>query len=354
MSEPLEREHDAPVEQLRLADGELLVAIRSGVATVTLNRPQVLNALSFGMIRGLRDLLAAWRHDPAVRAIHLEGAGGKAFCAGGDVRAIYDSFARGTHIHEEFFAVEYALDYAIHAYPKPIVANLDGIVMGGGMGISQGASLRLVGARTRMAMPETAIGIFPDVGGSYFLSRTPGCIGAYLALAGPTIGAADALYAGLADRYVDADSGRGPGTSELERLRPAIDRHFAHDRVETIVDSLAGETRAEYREWAAATHAALLARSPTMLKVTLEEIRRGAALAAADCFRMELGLIHGCFGQRDFLEGIRALLIDKDNQPRWRPATLAEVSVQDVERFFAPRWDAAEHPLRFIDSPRNP
>ncbi|MGZ5034514.1 MAG: enoyl-CoA hydratase/isomerase family protein [Usitatibacter sp.] len=361
-------------ERLTVALGELAAGIRAGVATVTLNRPAALNALSFGMLQGLARWLDAWERDDRVRIVVLRGAGDKAFCAGGDVRALHASHESGTTQHHEFFEVEYALDYRIHTYPKPIVALMDGIVMGGGMGIAQGAALRVVGDRTRMAMPETAIGLFPDVGGSFFLSRLPGKLGVYLGLVGPTIRAADAIYCGLACAYLAPEAierfpasleeaaaardvpsalraltpspepGMLPG-GELEPLRPAIERHFAHDSVEGIVASLKGEHDPRHSDWAARTLEALDRRSPTMLKVTLEQLKRGAALPLADCFRMELNLVHGCFEQGDFAEGIRALIVEKDNNRRWNPASLGEVGRADVERFFKPRWSKAEHPL---------
>ena len=322
-------------ERLSGAGDEIVAHVRAGVATVTLNRPQALNALTFGMLEALRDWLDRWEKDDAVRMVVLRGAGPKAFCAGGDIRALYAQLAAGATDLHRFFAVEYALDYRIHTYPKTIVAVMDGIVMGGGMGISQGASVRLVGDRTKMAMPETAIGLFPDVGGSYFLSRVPGKVGVYLGLAGPTIGAADAIYCGLADVYVGTQEAPA---AELEALRPAIDRHFGEPTVERIVESLRREDDPRYREWAARTIEALSRRSPTLLAVTLEALRRGAQLSPADCFRMELNLIHGCFEQGDMREGIRALIIEKDNQPRWKPAG-------SVEPFFRPRWAPDRHPL---------
>ncbi len=331
-------------ERLSAADGELLAEIRSGVATVTLNRPAALNALSFGMLEGLARWLDAWETDERVRAIELRGAGEKAFCAGGDIRALHARFASGAGVYR-FFEVEYALDYRIHTYPKPIEALIDGIVMGGGMGLAQGARVRRVGSRTRMAMPETAIGLFPDVGGSYFLSRLPGRLGQYLGLVGPTLGAADALYCGLANSQVE---GAVMATGELARLRPAIDRHFAHASVEAIVASLEAERSPEHADWAQRTLQALAKRSPTMLKVTLEQLRRGEGMALADVFRMELNLIHGAFEQGDFMEGIRALAIDKDNAPRWNPSTLEAVDRAAVERFFRPRFDARGHPLAHL------
>jgi enoyl-CoA hydratase/carnithine racemase len=329
-------------EHLSAAGGELLAEVRAQVATVTLNRPAALNALSYEMLRGLRAWLDAWESDDRVRMIVLRGAGEKAFCAGGDVRALYESHKAGHPGHRDFFEIEYALDYRVHTYPKTIVAVMDGIVMGGGMGLAQGAGVRIVGERTKMAMPETAIGLFPDVGGSYFLSRVPGKLGLYLGLVGPTLRAADAIYCGLADLYV----GAGPlPASELEALRAAIDEHFAHDEVAAIVASLQSEKRPGHSEWAAKTLAALEKRSPTMLCVTLEQLKRGARLPLAECFRMELNLIHGCFEQGDFVEGVRALMVEKDNEPRWNPPRLGDVERASVEAFFRPRWTHAEHPL---------
>ena len=331
-------------ERLTAAGGELVAEIRTGVATVTLNRPAALNALSFGMLEGLAGWLDAWERDARVQGVVLRGAGDKAFCAGGDVRALHERFRSGADVFR-FFEVEYALDHRIHTYPKPITADIDGIVMGGGMGLAQGAKRRVAGSRTRMAMPETAIGLFPDVGGSYFLSRVPGKVGTYLGLAGPTLRAADALYCGLADEFAGEDA---PPPGELEPLRQAIDHHFGHASVEAIVDSLAAERAPHYLEWAQRTHAALARRSPTLLKVTLEQLRRGATLGLAECLRMELNLIHGCFEQGDFLEGIRALIVDKDNDPHWQPATLEAVGRESVERFFRLRWSAADHPLAHL------
>jgi enoyl-CoA hydratase/carnithine racemase len=329
-------------ERLSAAGGEILAEVRSGAATVTLNRPASLNALSFGMLEGLAAWLDRWEHDERIGLVVFRGAGEKAFCAGGDVRSLYENHTANPAGLREYFAVEYALDYRIHKYARTIVALMDGIVMGGGMGISQGTNVRIVGARTKMAMPETAIGLFPDVGGSYFLSRVPGQVGTYLALVGPTLRAADALYCGLADLST-LEAGDGPG--ELPALRDAIDRHFAFDRVVQIQESLRGETDPHLSKWAGTTLDALAKRSPTMLCVTLEQIRRGRNLSLADCFRMELNLVYNCFEQGDVVEGIRALLIDKDNKPRWQRSRIEDVTQSDVDAFFAPRWTPSQHPL---------
>ena len=331
-------------ERLSASGGEIAATIRAGVATVTLDRPAALNALTLGMIEALAAWLDAWERDARVRLVVLRGAGGKAFCAGGDIRALYEN--HGGEANARFMATEYALDHRIHTYPKNVVALIDGVVMGGGMGLAQGARLRIVGERTRMAMPETAIGLFPDVGGSYFLPRAPGRTGTYLGLVGATIGAADAIYCGLADQYVGSEP-LVPG--EVERMRAAIDRHFSGSTVEAIVASLRSERGPDGREWAERALLALERSSPTMLEITLEQLRRGASMSLADCFRMELNLVHGCFEHGDFVEGVRAMIIDKDKSPRWNPATLAEVDAAAVARFFAQRWAAARHPLAHLE-----
>jgi len=197
---------------------ELLCEVRNRIGFVTLNRPAALNALSLGMIHGLRERLAAFAGDDEVLAVFIRGAGERAFCAGGDIRSLYQSVKTGAHMHEEFVACEYPLDYFLHRYPKPYVAQLNGITLGAGMGIGQGAKIRIVGDRTRMAMPEVAIGFFPDVGGSYFLSRLRGALGTYLALTGTQLGAFDAVGSGLADAYLA--SARSPPA----RRRPAVKR----------------------------------------------------------------------------------------------------------------------------------
>jgi enoyl-CoA hydratase/carnithine racemase len=358
--------------------GEILFEIRNHVGQVTLNRPAALNALSFGMIQALAGQLRTWARAPQVRAVLIRGAGDKAFCAGGDIRALYDSFKAGQTGHELFFAEEYRLDYFIHRYPKPYIALMDGVVMGGGMGISQGAQFRVVTERTRLAMPEVGIGLFPDVGASYFLSRVPGALGLYLGLTGVQIRAADVLYCGLADWFLPiykvADLGaaldqlswsedcradltallQNHGSKSLPEpplapLRAAIDLHFAQGSVAAIVASLESETRPEYVQWAQQTVATLAKRSPVMMCVAHQQLLRGKAMNLGDCFRMELGMVYECFQQGDFVEGIRALIVDKDNQPRWKPPTLEAVDSNTVARFFAPRWNPRENPLRELN-----
>lgn len=344
-----------------------------GVGYLTLSRPQALNALSLDMIRALTQALDRWAGDPAVHAVIIAGAGGKAFCAGGDIRFFHRAALAGDPDLDVFFAEEYALNHKIHRYPKPYIALMDGVVMGGGMGISQGACRRLVTERTRMAMPETNIGLFPDVGGGWFLSRTPGHLGEYLGLTGTVIHADDALYAGLADAFLPGnalaeltaslratrfDSGDAvlaaidaataahrqagtPASCELARQRDAIDAAFGLPTVADIVAAVSDGSS----DWDAHTAATLRTRSPLMLCVTLEQIRRARAMSLEDELRMELDMMHDVFRYGDGVEGIRALAIDKDHAPKWRPARLAEVDRRRVLAFFDSPWRAEEHPL---------
>jgi enoyl-CoA hydratase/carnithine racemase len=359
---------------------EVLCEIRNHVAFITLNRPAALNALSIEMILELRALLVSCAADPKIHAVLIKGAGDKAFCAGGDIRALYHSFRNGGSLHREFFATEYPLDYLLHSYPKPYLVLMDGITLGGGMGIAQGSRLRIVGERTRMGMPEVGIGFFPDVGGSYFLSRMPGKMGVYLALAGVQIRAADALYCRLADVYLppaaiaslsdalaemrwgndrSADlrrcleeraEPRELPSPPLAALREGIDGHFSRSAVGAIISSLEHERRIEYADWAHQTAKLMRSRSPTMLCVTLRQLQRGATLSLEDCFRMELGMAAHSFEQGDFLEGVRAVLIDKDNSPRWQPGRIEDVTEDMIEAFFRARWPAAAHPLADLES----
>jgi enoyl-CoA hydratase/carnithine racemase len=373
-----------------LAERLIQSEIRNRIAFITLNRPAALNALSLPMIVELRQAFHQFAADPNVSAVLIKGAGEKAFCAGGDIRAIYASYQNGDSLHRDFFVTEYPLDYLLYSYPKPYIALIDGIVMGGGMGISQGSRMRIAGDRTRMAMPETAIGFFPDVGASYFLSRLSGALGAYLALTGVQIRAADAVYAGLADVYLprsavdvlepeldalDWHVGSGgvaiegataigggtvidglirrlsqdPGTAPLAALRPAIDLHFAADSVPGLLRSLESESRPEFLEWATQTLDLINTRSPTMLAVTLQQLRRGKSMSLAECFRMELGLVRQCLIQGDFIEGVRAMIIDKDNAPAWRPPFIDDVTDDAVAAMFIDPWAGARHPLADLE-----
>lgn len=353
---------------------DILSDIHNHIAFITLNRPAALNALSYDMIVALSKTLQECARDANVHAILIKGAGEKAFCAGGDIRALHESATTGGTRHEEFFIAEYQLDHYLHHFPKPYVALMDGINMGGGMGISEASKLRVVTDRTRIAMPEVGIGLFPDVGGSYFLSRLPGSLGLYLALTGNQVRAADVLYAQLGDVYLgrpaieqldkvlgelrwsddhSADMNRairGLASTDypvapLAALRPAIDLHLAHATVPAIMQSLRGEQRSEYAEWAEQTLKTMEGRSPTMMMVSLKQLQLGKTMTLADCFRMELGMTKQCFKHGDIIEGVRALIIDKDNKPQWKPARLADVTPASVDAFFQSPWTAASHPL---------
>jgi enoyl-CoA hydratase/carnithine racemase len=352
------------------------VAQRTGV--ITLDRPRALNSLSLDMVRSLTAVLLAWQTDAGIDAVVIESSSDKALCAGGDIRFFYEAGRAtptgGSALLEDFFTEEYALNHLIHFYPKPYIALMDGVVMGGGMGIAQGgpdSGLRIVTERTRMAMPEVNIGLFPDVGGSHFLSHAPGQFGAYLGLSGLTIGAADAIYVGLADVFVpgaqmealraliDATPGailpaairafaapfaQQLGASALQAERATIDRHFGPASVAAIMASLEGDAGA----FAQKTLQAMRQRSPLMMCVTREMLERGAKMDVADCLRMERSVVRRNFEHGEVLEGVRALVIDKDNAPVWNPPSLEGVTPEMVARFFEPVWPDWAHPLRHL------
>jgi enoyl-CoA hydratase/carnithine racemase len=353
---------------------DVLAEVRGQIGFITLNRPRALNALSLGMVRALMGTLLAWQHDDKVLAVAIRGSNKEgpfgAFCAGGDIRFLHQAGSQGNPLIEDFFTEEYALNHLIHNYGKPYIAFMDGIVMGGGMGISQGAALRVVTERTKMAMPETAIGLFPDVGGGYFLSRCPGRTGEWLALTGDTIGAGDAIALGLADGCLPSDQ-QAPlwealavqqfasgetvkdyvatklvaTESILAGVMPEINRYFALPTVGEIVHALESASS----DWARATAATLRKRSPLMLHVVLEQIRRARAMGLADDLRMERDMVRHCFylrpGQSETVEGIRALAVDKDHAPRWSPSRIEDVTADMVEPFFVSPWPVHAHPL---------
>jgi enoyl-CoA hydratase/carnithine racemase len=346
--------------------------VARGTGIITLDRPRALNSLSLEMVRALTETLLAWRDDDQVQAVVLKSSSEKALCAGGDIRFFYDAGRAtptgGSALLEDFFTEEYALNHLIHFYPKPYISLMDGVVMGGGMGIAQG-SLRIVTDRTKMAMPEVNIGLFPDVGGSHFLSRAPGQLGHYLGLTGLTIDAADALYVGLADLFIpfselpglhaliDATDGAAlvaalrafaapfaaqAGESVLRLQRGAIDAHFGAASVPAVMASLARDGGA----FAQAALAAMKLRSPLMMCVTRAMLVRAVGMDVAACLRMERDLVRRTFDHGEVIEGVRALVIDKDNAPQWNPAALVDVTDDMVEGFFAPVGPAHAHPLR--------
>ena len=341
------------------AEPEILFERRGAAGLVTLNRPQALNAVTVTMVRALRIQLDAWRDDPAVTRVILTGAGGKAFSAGGDIRQIYDLGQAGKQREAlEFFREEYQLNTVIKKYPKPYVSLYDGIVMGGGIGLSIHGSHRVAGDRFLFAMPEVAIGFFPDIGGTWFLPRMPGELGAYCAVTGERLRAADSVSGGIATHRVPSQ--KFPelmealyGTASVDALlgafaapaeagpiaahRADIDRLFKANTVEDILQNLddsAGGT-GETADWAKANAATIRVRSPTSLKIALEQVRRGAKLSFEECMQVEYRIVSRILDGQDFYEGVRAVIVDKDNAPKWHPATLAEVGAANVARYFA-------------------
>lgn len=337
--------------------------IDGSLARILLDRPKALNALTPDQIRAIAPRLAAWAEAPAVGTVVIEGAGERAFCAGGDIRKLYDTGRAGDHAAlAEFYRDEYRLNRRIKTYPKPYVALIDGITMGGGVGLSVHGSFRVATERTLFAMPETGIGFFPDVGGTFFLPRCPGRVGLYLGLTGARVKAADLLYAGIATHHVP--SGRiaalkaelaalpaaaadrdavaavidrfheDPGPAPLADLQPTIDRLFAAGSVAEILAAL--DAAAADDPWAAETRAVLAGRSPTALLVTFEQIRRGAELSFDAAMALEFRMAQHLIVAGDFYEGVRAVIIDKDNRPAWTPARLDEVDPSMIERCFGP------------------
>lgn len=360
-------------------DPTVLAEVRGQLGVITLNRAAALNALSLSMIRQITAALLQWRDDAAVKAVLMRGASreGKApaFCAGGDIRFFHQAARAGDPALEDFFTEEYSLNHLVHTYGKPTIVWMDGITMGGGMGLAQGCSLRVVTEHSKLAMPETNIGLFPDVGGGWFLSRCPGRIGEYLALTGQVLGAADAIDVGLADVFVPSadlpavveslvdqpmDNGeqalaavrarsRPAGAASLVVHRASIDHHFAAVSTAALVASLATDGSA----WSTDTLSALRQRSPLMMAVTLEQVRRARSMSLADELRMERGLVRRCFHLRpgpasETVEGIRALAVDKDHQPRWQPPAIEDVTPALVAPFFESPWPAHAHPLRHL------
>lgn len=382
---------------------EVLSEKVGAIGFITLNRPKALNALSLAMVRELTHVLRNFESDADVLAVVIRGSNKEgpfgAFCAGGDIRYFHQAALSGDASLEDFFTEEYNLNHIIHTYSKPYIALMDGIVMGGGMGLSQGIALRVVTERTQMAMPETQIGLFPDVGGGYFLSRCPGNTGEYLALTGQLLRGAESLAVGLADVCMDSraltalwdglqskqwkhgedvvawvkeqasihavvtshdETASNPTSSTSTRpywWNAHIDTIFRLPTVNDIVDALNQLVDKEPEGWAADTLKTLRQRSPMFLAVSLEQIRRGRTMGLSDELRMERDMVRHCFhadhmsrrgAQTDTAEGIRALVIDKDRQPKWQPARIEEITPEMVKPFFQSPWPTALHPLRHL------
>lgn len=330
---------------------------------ITLNKPQAYNALSRDMIRHITQQIDSWAENKGLLAVLLHSNFEKAFCAGGDIRSLYDAGKNGDMLAmQAFFRDEYQMILRIHTYPKPWISFINGITMGGGAGISLHSRHRVATETLRFAMPECNIGFFPDVGGSYFLSRCPGELGTYLGLSGANISAADALYCGLVDHCIAAENYEATKkkllsadlretrnankmiadilkqqsisseNSFLAEKRELIDKHFQGDSIIRIIRNLEQDASSWCQELA--FH--LQQKSPLSLKVTLEQLRRGKTLNLDKCLKMEYTLAQHFAAGKDFYEGVRAQIIDKDKTPRWQPSTLAAVSDEMVSAYFNP------------------
>jgi enoyl-CoA hydratase len=336
-----------------MSAGDVLFERRGRLGLITLNRPRALNALTHAMCVDMKIKLDEWAGDPEIGAVAIRGEGDRAFCAGGDIRALYDSGRAGKPYAFEFYRDEYRLNATVKHFPKPYLALLRGIVMGGGVGVSVHGSHRVADETAVFAMPETGIGLFPDVGGSYFLPRCPGETGMYLALTGARLKTADMLYAGVATHHVMTGKrgdllqrlakGEAPDsvmaalaetadTPSLAEFRQAIDRHFSAPSVETVLARLDSDDS----DWARATAAAMRSKSPTALKLAYRQLRTGGQLDFDTCMRMEMRMVARVIQGHDFYEGVRATIIEKDNAPNWRPPSLSDVHDGDIDEYFSP------------------
>lgn len=338
------------------ATDEVLIRREGRAGRITMNRPLALNALTLAMVDRIWEALLAWKSDPAVVLVLLDGAGDRALCAGGDVRALYDSREQGSTLARTFWRNEYPLNALIGRYPKPFVAIQDGIVMGGGIGLSGHARHRIVTERSRLAMPETGIGLIPDVGGTWLLAHAPGAVGAYLGLTGEVMRAADAIYARFADAFIPSakmaqlaerlvDAKGAPveetiralaedaGPPQLAARRADIEHAFGGDSVEAMLEKLRGMPS----EWAQKTAATLAQKSPKSMKLTLAAVRNAQRLGSLEAaLDVEYRLCVRLFEDGEFIEGVRALIVDKDRQPKWSPARLEDVQPDLVAAYLAP------------------
>jgi enoyl-CoA hydratase len=337
---------------------EIITRIENGVGRITLNRPKAIHALNRAMCETMIATLMDWRDDAAVRSVLIDHAGERGFCAGGDIRMIADSGAGDSVDAKAFFMAEYQLNALMFGYPKPITAIVDGIVMGGGVGISEPADVRIATERTTYAMPETGIGLYPEVGGGWFLPRLPGQTGVWIGLTGARLKAADTVALGIHTHFVSSDGvealkadlltdpadpaavaarhAEDAGPAPLTAHREAIDRLFAFDTVEEVFAAL----EADGSVWALAQLATLKTKSPTSLKVTLRHIREGAKAASFnDNMAVEYAVSGRIGATHDFQEGVRAVIVDKDNAPRWSPADLSGVTDEVLDALFAPLPD---------------
>ncbi|QFG20215.1 enoyl-CoA hydratase/isomerase family protein [Actinomadura sp. WMMB 499] len=337
------------------SDDAVLLRTRGGLGHITLNRPRAINALTHDMVRRIDAALAGWAADDAISTVLIDGAGDRGLCAGGDIRSIYDDARTGGTASADFWRDEYLLNARIARFPKPYVALMDGMVMGGGVGVSAHGGLRVVTERTAIAMPETGIGFVPDVGGTHLLAAAPGELGVHLALTTARMGAGDALLCGFADRFVPSerladlteDLASGPAeevvsryaaeapAAELARHRDWIDSAYAAGTVEEILARLRGGPEAARK-----AAEMIEGKSPTALKVTLRALRRARELGRLEpVLDQEYRVSLAALASHDLVEGIRAQVIDKDRSPRWSPPALDAVTDTDVDRYFASLGD---------------
>lgn len=342
-------------------EAEVLLEVKNKVGVITLNRPKALNALNLNMIRDIYPVLKEWEADPAVSLVLIKGAGDRAFCAGGDVRAVAEAGKKGDDLTKLFFKEEYMLNYAIGTLKTPYVAFINGITMGGGVGLSVHGHFRVATERTVFAMPETAIGLFPDVGGGYMLPRMKGKLGLYLALTGHRLKGYDIKHAGVATHFVTSEKLTDLESALLNLPDPqmntvqnvldnydemcsdeelkefVLEKHihqinscFDKPTIEEILQAL----RDDGSDWAMKQVETLHKMSPTSLKITLRQLQEGQHLSLSDCLKMEYRLTQRCMEDNDFYEGIRAVLVDKDNKPKWKPGSLADVSNDKMNSYF--------------------
>jgi enoyl-CoA hydratase len=338
-----------------LHEGDVIVRAERTLRRITLNRPKALNALTLDMAITMAKYLRSWATDADVGAVLIDGAGERGLCAGGDIRALYDAAKSKSPLPEQFWSTEYHLNVLIARYPKPVIAVMDGVVMGGGVGVSAHASHRIVTERSAVAMPEVGIGFFPDVGASFLLARAPGYVGTYLALTGDRMNAADAIFCGFADVHIaaakldelpsaladcrtaeDLRGGLGgmsiaPIPGKLQAAQRWIDSCFDADDVEAILERMRDSNLDEVRS----TLATMAKASPTSLKVTLRNVRAALSFGKVEeSFQQDYRITLACIAGHDFIEGVRATIVDKDRNPKWRPDKLEDVTPEIVDRHF--------------------
>ncbi|MFL2654445.1 MAG: enoyl-CoA hydratase/isomerase family protein [Alphaproteobacteria bacterium] len=338
---------------------EVIFDHKGSIGLITLNRPKALNALSLSMVKMIHAQLLNWERDNKIVAVVIQGAGDKTFCAGGDIRVLYNK--RGTDYGQIYYTNEYLLNVTIFNFSKPFIALMDGVVMGGGAGVSVHGSHRIVTERTLFAMPETSIGLFPDVGASWFLLKCPGEIGMYLGLIGARLSAADCLYAKIADYYMKSDSldllinelsaiSNQPGhiddvickytdkvgLNNLSEKKETIDRCFSAESIEKIIENL----KSEDDIWSKETIDSLNKMSPTSLKITFRQLRKARTIEAFEnVVAMEYRMANRCFNGHDLFEGIRAVVVDKDRTPKWSPSKVDDISEEDIDEYFTQKSD---------------